>query len=601
MIAASRGVWRCAAGTLVVWLACWLVFGGGLREPLALGQQPAKAKKKGQKKAPSKKPAAAKPAANESSSKASESKPGYETIKLAHGQEVHVEKWGDTFEAYEYRPSVDLNDKSVEEVIWFNKIPGGPSGLTLDSKSGHLYWPHGDRGPTGSKIARSTLDGKQITFLVQGLTAPRDLVLDLAHRKMFWIDGDEAHRELKTADFNGKGVKSIAEGLNYPQGLAVDSEREELYYWEEPGRIVRVKTDGTGQSEFVSKELDPAIHHTPNGLFWSDEDRKLYWMNFGGKVRRMAADAAAPEELFDASLRQPFHSFFVDVAQNQIIYPVDGAQLIRSSLDGSEHEILATTTLWKDLYTLPRKGVSRSVAVDKQRGMIYFLGGHYDGSSPLSSFFRIKLPPPLKRTVRPAPPLITSLMPEAVKAGESLTIAGKYLSDAKAVTFVDDSTCEHRSTKFRSEDDYVLKVTVPKLSDQCSHPLIIVETPSGVTMTLRRDLKVLNNSHRQYTDDRFQHDTMLQLWLEGGAMAGKIEHAVVYIDTGSRFGSEANGRNTAFIKNRTQADVRLAHNCIFYHEPFVRMGIQDADTTLKLHPVPAIRPSFLDKLLTYEQ
>ena len=119
-------------------------------------------------------------------------------------------------------------------------------------------------------------------------------------------------------------------------------------------------------------------------------------------------------------------------------------------------------------------------------------------------------------------------------------------------------------------------------------------------MTLRRDLKVPNNSHTHYTDDRFKYDSMLQLWLEGGAMATKVEHAVVYTDTGGRFGSGANGGNTAFVRNGGPADIQLTHNCIFYHEPFVRMATQYADPSLNLRPVPAIRPSFLENPLTYQ-
>ena len=72
----------------------------------------------------------------------------------------------------------------------------------------------------------------------------------------------------------------------------------------------------------MGKALDPAIHRTPNGLFSSAGDRKLYWMNLGGKVRRMAADAAAPEELFDAKTSGTLQSFAIDLSQNQIIFPL---------------------------------------------------------------------------------------------------------------------------------------------------------------------------------------------------------------------------------------------------------------------------------------
>src|SRR5437588_5871914 len=147
--------------------------------PNGRGQKPVAAAQRPKKKAAQKK----KPAQNKSKhqpkpelAEDSLSKPAgdeHETIKLAHGQEVQIEKWGDTFEAYEYRPPVDLNDQQVEEVIWYKDLGGGrgggggPKGLAVDSQGGKLYWAHTSGGFTDGKIIRSTLDEKQVTYLVE--------------------------------------------------------------------------------------------------------------------------------------------------------------------------------------------------------------------------------------------------------------------------------------------------------------------------------------------------------------------------------------------------------------------------------------------------
>jgi hypothetical protein len=48
-------------------------------------------------------------------------------------------------------------------------------------------------------------------------------------------------------------------------------------------------------------------------------------------------------------------------------------------------------------------------------------------------------------------------------------------------------TGEHKSATFQTDDDYALKALCPKVSDQSSHPLTIVKTPPGMTMTFRKD------------------------------------------------------------------------------------------------------------------
>src|SRR5439155_2482858 len=137
------------------------------------------------------------------------------------------------------------------------------------------------------RIIRSTLDGKRITFLVEGLQHPSSLVLDTRRSQMYWLEGIDKST-LKTADLNGKGVKSLAVGLNHCTALSLDRDRGALYYWEEPGRVICMKTDGTREEELLNAKQHPSLQKSLRGLLSNPTDNKLYWMSTSGKLSRMA-------------------------------------------------------------------------------------------------------------------------------------------------------------------------------------------------------------------------------------------------------------------------------------------------------------------------
>jgi hypothetical protein len=532
----------------------------------------------------------------------------FETVTLANGSKVQVEKWGETFDAYDYRPSVTLDDPKAEEILWFRKLgpagmQGGPDGMQIDSEGGKVYWAWTLGQNHLGLIARCNLNGSNVEFLVKDLRAPHELVLDLTHERMYWLQGSREKYDLMTARMSGKDAKPLVEGLNRPNGLALDARRGELYYWEKPGQIVRVKTDGSGEELFLDKRREHHLNSYVRGMSWNSMEDKLYWLNAAGHVRRAGHGAKLVEEVFDGKLSSQYAHIAFDFEDGECVFPFTGyGQLIREHLDGSGREVLVTSPpVMKQVKDGASKGIGVSVAIDEKRQMVYWSASHSVGTAPYAAIFRMKLPPPLKPTVRPAPPLITAITPEIVRQNDKITIRGEHLGQTSQVTFVDDSTCKQIAAPFHPDEDRSLSVTVPKLDPKCEHPLIIVETPSGVTMTLRKDLKCIKGNQR-YKAHRLTDGRLPQFWLMPEGWGREFESAVVYSNHDAHCEVGTHGHALLFVKNDALSGYTKRSNCTIYHEPFARWGrLQDADPTFKFHHVPAIRPSFLDKPVTYKE
>lgn len=535
----------------------------------------------------------------------------YETITLAGGDKVHVEKWGETCEAYDYRPPVDLNNPRVEEIIWFKNVGGGrglsgsPDGMQVDSKGRHLYWSHSHgEAYSDGRIIRSSLDGRQVTFLVENLTRPRDLVLDVEHDHMYWLEGGEFH-SLKSAKLDGSDVKAIAEGLHRPFGLAIDSRKKELYYWEEPARIIRVRTDGTGSTQILSAKQDDRLRAISRGMFWAPVSSRVILMNGPGRVYSLRPGAESLENVVDAFLPSNYGHFAFSPTRGQFAFPRPGQQISLMNLDGSERETLVTSPRKSNA---PPKSVGISVAFDDSGRYLFWSGVHFDATIPRSAIFRMKLPSKPKRTVRPAPPLIIGFNQTSLSPGKSVTVNGKSFSDVKTVSFVDDATYEHVAAKYAVRSPEIIEVSVPQLSKSCSHPLLIIETPSGVTVTLSKQIKTLRMTEN-YIHDRYKSGRLAEFWVRpypDVAHGPETTHSVVaeaaclYVERGNVVGAGAYGMNTIFAKNGSHIDVGLQRHSFVYHEPFVGIpDIQNADPTLTLKAVPVIRPSILDTLPKY--
>src|SRR5690606_38579081 len=72
------------------------------------------------------------------------------------------------------------------------------------------------------KVQRANLDGSDLEDLVTaGLVTPRGIALDLAARKMYWIDS--GNDTIKRANLDGSEVETLLDsGLSTPEAIALE-------------------------------------------------------------------------------------------------------------------------------------------------------------------------------------------------------------------------------------------------------------------------------------------------------------------------------------------------------------------------------------------
>jgi hypothetical protein len=132
------------------------------------------------------------------------------------------------------------------------------------------------------------------------------------------------------------------------------------------------------------------------------------------------------------------------------------------------------------------------------------------------------------------------------------------------------------------------------LSKECEHPVLILESPSGVTVTLIENLRVIGTNER-YEHDRLKTTGRPQFWISPRGFAMSLEKTLIYAERETFCKARSKGESIIFAKNGCLITHGFA-NCTVYHEPFANIAQQDE--TIAMHPVSAIRPSFLKRPLT---
>lgn len=543
----------------------------------------------------------------------------FETVKLDDGGKIQVEKWSETYPAYEYHPPLDILDRRVHVVLDSQRdgvLPGRVSGLAVDPKSGWLYWCD-----TSGRIVRARLDGRAVQVLASNRNDPHSLVLDDRRRGwLYWLEGvgDDPGR-LQAATIHGKSM-ALSKGLNHPLGLALDSARGQLYYWEQ-SRLVRINVDGTEEKVLMANPH--AISVNFSSLAFDAVHNRLVGSAAGGQYRWFGRNN--PHLLHYVPQMEPWariYGFALGEDHQKIYFADNGQTLRRANLDGTQVEALVTSPVECGDGWVRR--ISGPIALDPAHGHVYWSGIRMNGPTWNAVIWRTDLRPLPEPTKQTAPPMVAAVEPAEQSAGGLVVLSGDGLADTMDVHFIDDSTGAHMKAKFHAVGDNRLSVTVPRLGRRCRRPVIVVRTPSGVTMTLGTDIQALKIGPVPYvhvrsvdldkkrsrwtgysqTDfyERSATGMMGQLWLRPGTSGG-AECAVVYAQHGSVLSFGSKGMVTAFAKN--DSFVGTSHvfdqvEVIIYHEPFtVFPYAMYYNTTIKLIPVPAIRPSFPEQMFRY--
>jgi DNA-binding beta-propeller fold protein YncE len=168
-----------------------------------------------------------------------------------------------------------------------------PYGIALDLTAGKVYWTD-DAG----NISRSNLDGtnQQIGIVNIAGGQMRAVALDPAHNKMYFYEVNLEN--LYVADLDGSNPSVLIAGT-YGYAILVDSQNGKIYYDNQnanggDGALIWANLDGTGQSNISStatRIYGMAIDYTENKFYWSGRD--------SGEINRSNLDGTDTELLKD--------------------------------------------------------------------------------------------------------------------------------------------------------------------------------------------------------------------------------------------------------------------------------------------------------------
>ncbi|MCE2449939.1 MAG: hypothetical protein J4F35_16675 [Candidatus Latescibacteria bacterium] len=200
------------------------------------------------------------------------------------------------------------------------------------SQMSQMYWT------SAGRIQRANLDGSNIEDLVTGLGWARDLALDVAGGKMYWMTG--AGR-IQRANLDGSNIEDLVTGLDSPSGPALDVAGGKMYWTTGVGRIQCANLDGSNIEDLVTGFI-------PRGLALDVAGGKMYWMDYSSvdysssTIRRANLDGSNIEDLV-TGLDSPHEDLALDVAGGKMYWTdYSSGTIRRANLDGSNIEDLIT-------------------------------------------------------------------------------------------------------------------------------------------------------------------------------------------------------------------------------------------------------------------
>jgi hypothetical protein len=158
-------------------------------------------------------------------------------------------------------------DGSNRQVI-VQQQSAGPDGIAVDRASGFVYWTNmGKASADDGTVMRAHLDGSNVTTLVPagGTFTPKQLKLDLQHRKLYWSDREGMRimranldgSNIETLVVTGMGEVDRKDQTKWCVGIALDTTRGKIYWTQKGGDNAHKGTIQRANMEIAAGE-DPA-------------------------------------------------------------------------------------------------------------------------------------------------------------------------------------------------------------------------------------------------------------------------------------------------------------------------------------------------------
>ncbi|MBD3287951.1 DUF5050 domain-containing protein [candidate division KSB1 bacterium] len=194
-----------------------------------------------------------------------------------------------------------VNDDGSDEQVILTEIAGFRN-LKIEQNQGKLYWMDFGSG----SIMRSELDGTEITPLIETIGGT-EFVFDSQNQKIYWAESNSIHR----ANYDGTNVEDlITSDVDDPKNLVLDIAGSKMY-WLDGGyysdKIRRANPDGTDIVDFIT-DVDE-----PTELRFNSVDQKIYWLESGTfptSIRRVGIDGSGIEDVVTGE--SGINSFLID-------------------------------------------------------------------------------------------------------------------------------------------------------------------------------------------------------------------------------------------------------------------------------------------------
>ena len=176
----------------------------------------------------------------------------------------------------------DLNGRNAFYSVTDTRFFGQIRGISYDPINERLYWVDALGGIGNGAIKRINLDGSEPLTLVDNITEPHDITLDVANDRMYWTEnvGSSVGNNgmIRGAALDGSTPFDVLTGLNQTiRGIAIDHSAQRLYFTDHGAdQILRVDTDGSNLTSIASSV-------NPHDIVIDTRTNTLYWTaNFGG-------------------------------------------------------------------------------------------------------------------------------------------------------------------------------------------------------------------------------------------------------------------------------------------------------------------------------
>jgi VCBS repeat-containing protein len=128
-----------------------------------------------------------------------------------------------------------------------------PIDITVDAVGQMVYWTRDWLG--FDEIYRTRLDGNgpvEVVFQGPDVVNPRGITIDANGDYLYWAEGTEINR-VPLANLTNAAIESLATGLSYPVGIALDSLGQNFYWTDINSDEIRTAaSDGSGATQVVS-------------------------------------------------------------------------------------------------------------------------------------------------------------------------------------------------------------------------------------------------------------------------------------------------------------------------------------------------------------